>query len=170
MRNKVLQWNKDYAKPTPSEIKAEIKRLQNLLISHKALEAVCRFTEYRLLIRCCGIILMHELVQTVDENTFHAVLPQDTNTGDEGLHDKYKVAYNESNDRNKTLLSDLEAGRDAIMSTIVALGPLKEAQDAWRRKTLKANRKAVGEMKEAEKAEVKRYLEARIEVIEREIE
>lgn len=37
VREKVLQWNQDHATPTPAEIKAELKRLQNLLISQKQL-------------------------------------------------------------------------------------------------------------------------------------
>jgi hypothetical protein len=40
VRDKVLNWNRDHEQPTAKEIKAEIKRLQNLLLSHKALEEV----------------------------------------------------------------------------------------------------------------------------------
>ena len=40
VRNKILYWNSRHSKPTPAEIKAEIKRLQNLLLSHTALKKV----------------------------------------------------------------------------------------------------------------------------------
>ena len=42
VKNKVTQWDNSYARPSPSEIKAEIKRLRNLLLSHEALAAVRR--------------------------------------------------------------------------------------------------------------------------------
>lgn len=37
---KTLNWKKDHSKPNPAEIRAEIRRLQNLIISHETLKDV----------------------------------------------------------------------------------------------------------------------------------
>jgi hypothetical protein len=37
---KTLNWKKDHAKPNPAEIRAEIRRLQGLLVSHETLAEV----------------------------------------------------------------------------------------------------------------------------------
>ena len=68
------------------------------------------------------------------------------------------------------MLSALVAGKGPVMSTVDAIGPLKEAQVKWGGQNLKANKEAVGKMEAAENEEVKRYLLARIVAIGSEID
>ena len=98
------------------------------------------------------------------------MLSQDTNPGDGKLREAYKAAYEESDKNTQSVLSALTAGGTAVVSTVNALGSVKKAQDLWRTQSLKANREAVGNMQKAEKEEVKVYLTARINAINKEIE
>ncbi|KAM0233769.1 hypothetical protein ACHAP5_010292 [Fusarium lateritium] len=42
---KILNWKKDHAKPNPAEIRAKIRRLQGLLVSHETLADVGQITQ-----------------------------------------------------------------------------------------------------------------------------
>jgi hypothetical protein len=37
---KALNWKKNHSKPNPAELRAEIRRLQSLLVSHETLKIV----------------------------------------------------------------------------------------------------------------------------------
>ena len=45
MRDKVRRWKARNAEPTPAELRAELRRLQNLLASHQTLKDVCLIAE-----------------------------------------------------------------------------------------------------------------------------
>ncbi len=57
----------------------------------------------------------------------------------------------------------------SAVDAVDAVGPLKKSQGKWRDQNLKANKEAVGEMEAAEKEEVKRYLQTRIDAMGSEI-
>ena len=107
-------------------------------------------------------------VQSVDEGTFHAVMPAD-NPSDKGLQEAYKGAYNEIEARTKALLGVAQTGAQKFEAQKKPFDDLLKAQNEWKQSSLKLNKKAVEGAQAAEAKEVSSYLNLRIENIKKEI-
>ncbi|MCJ1379934.1 hypothetical protein MMC17_003037 [Xylographa soralifera] len=153
VKEKVQNWNQQHAKATPAEIKAEIKRLKNLLISHTALK------------------------DSVAKNTFHAVIPVDNNEADEKLHKAYTDAYALVESANKatlagSLLTAAVKSQDQKSASKGddAFSRLVDQQAQWKASSLKSNKRAITDLQKQEQGEVSTYLQTRITTITKEIQ
>ncbi|KAL4403651.1 hypothetical protein CABS03_14911 [Colletotrichum abscissum] len=73
---KTLNWKKDHAKPNPAEIRAEIRRLQGLLVSHET------------------------LADAIDKNAFFPVMSSDSTADNKKVKEAYAHVYNDMDTKN----------------------------------------------------------------------
>ncbi|KAF5963922.1 hypothetical protein FBULB1_13082 [Fusarium bulbicola] len=73
---KTLNWKKDHAKPNLAEIRAEIRRLQGLLVSHET------------------------LAEAIEKNAFFPLMPSDSPTDDKKVKEAYAHVYNDMDTKN----------------------------------------------------------------------
>ncbi|KAL7946421.1 hypothetical protein V8C42DRAFT_357282 [Trichoderma barbatum] len=83
---KVLNWKKNNSGPSPAEIRAELRRLQNLLVSHQTLQ------------------------KAINEDVFFPVLASNKDAGQGDLQAAYAEVYANMDDENKKLLTEKKEG------------------------------------------------------------
>ena len=168
VRNKVIYWNSQHSKPTPAEIRAEIKRLENLLLSHKALKGVSIPPRLRVY---STWLIANVMPQSVDKGTFHALLPAD-NPSDEALTKAYSSAYETLDSKAMAFIArrgQSNPVNEASAKPNGAFTDLLNAQAEWKKSSLSNNKKAVDSAQASEQKEVSGYLELKIQNIQLEI-
>ncbi|PTB62270.1 hypothetical protein BBK36DRAFT_1163305 [Trichoderma citrinoviride] len=83
---KVLNWKKNNSGPSAAEIRAELRRLQNLLVSHQTLQ------------------------KAIDEDAFFPILASNKDAGQSDLQAAYAQVYANMDEENKRLLTEKKEG------------------------------------------------------------
>ena len=110
--------------------------------------------------------------QSVDDGTFHALLPAD-NLSDGALITAYTSAYKEVDQKASDFIAKKVLPKpeyEADGKPKGAFGTLLSVQAEWKKSSLSNNKKAVGDAKADEQKEVSGYLGLKIKNIELEIE
>ncbi|KAL0778305.1 hypothetical protein CaCOL14_005958 [Colletotrichum acutatum] len=153
---KTLNWTKNHSKPNPSEIRAEIRRLKSLLISHETLKLA------------------------ITEDTFFPVLS--SNTGDDQTNVKaaYAQVYSDMDTKNAASRGQDERGsvktdwlKNRFGVTVPAenvLENLIKQQKTQATSSLDRNNRSVRENTEASKKTAGIWIDKRLEQINQDIE
>ncbi|KKO98960.1 hypothetical protein THAR02_08924 [Trichoderma harzianum] len=147
---KVLNWKKNNSGPSPAEVRAEIRRLQNLLVSHKTLQ------------------------KAVDDGVFFPVLASNKDADQSELQTAYTAVYASMDEENKKLFEKKEGTPPAEADPNAAkkespLSKLENAQKDYTEKSLSRTTATVRDIEGSNKANVKGWLDARIGQLEADI-
>ncbi|OPB40225.1 hypothetical protein A0O28_0003040 [Trichoderma guizhouense] len=147
---KVLNWKKNNSGPSPAEVRAEIRRLQNLLVSHKTLQ------------------------KAVDDGVFFPVLASNKDADQSELQTAYTAVYASMDEENKKLFEKKEGAPPAEADPNAAkkessLSKLGNAQKDYTEKSLSRTTATVRDIDGSNKANVKGWLDARIGQLEADI-
>ncbi|KAL6819265.1 hypothetical protein V8C43DRAFT_326288 [Trichoderma afarasin] len=147
---KVLNWKKNNSGPSPAEVRAEIRRLQNLLVSHKTLQ------------------------KAVDDGVFFPVLASNKDADQSELQTAYTAVYASMDEENKKLFEKKEGAPPAEADPNAAkkespLSKLENAQKDYTEKSLSRTTATVRDIEGSNKANVKGWLDARIGQLEADI-
>jgi hypothetical protein len=144
VQNTVDAWMGKNSGPSAMDLRAEIKRLQNILISHQGLLAAVEANTF----------VPHVFGDSEDD-------PNDT------LRTKYQQAYADidANDRKEPLPAD-EASQKKRKNPF---GSMAADTETWNKALIAKNRKIVRASAQAGKDETKTYISNRIKTIEKEI-
>lgn len=150
MAKKVLNWKKNNSGPSPAEVRAEIRRLQNLLVSHKTLQ------------------------KAVDDGVFFPVLASNKDADQSELQTAYTAVYASMDEENKKLFEKKEGAPPAEADPNAAkkessLSKLGNAQKDYTEKSLSRTTATVRDIDGSNKANVKGWLDARIGQLEADI-
>ncbi|PTB52852.1 hypothetical protein M431DRAFT_557412 [Trichoderma harzianum CBS 226.95] len=146
---KVLNWKKNNSGPSPAEVRAEIRRLQNLLVSHKTLQ------------------------KAVDGGVFFPVLASNKDADQSELQTAYTAVYANMDEENKKLF-EKEGAPPAEADPNAAKGDsplsvLEKAQKDYTEKSLSRTTATVRDIEGSNKDNVKGWLDARIGQLEADI-
>ncbi|KAL6798483.1 hypothetical protein J3E68DRAFT_449402 [Trichoderma sp. SZMC 28012] len=147
---KVLNWKKNNSGPSPAEVRAEIRRLQNLLVSHKTLQ------------------------KAVDDGVFFPVLASNKDADQSELQTAYTAVYASMDEENKKLFEKEKGAPPAEADPNAAkkespLSKLESAQKDYTEKSLSRTTATVRDIEGSNKANVKGWLDARIGQLEADI-
>ncbi|QYT05580.1 hypothetical protein H0G86_012470 [Trichoderma simmonsii] len=147
---KVLNWKKNNSGPSPAEVRAEIRRLQNLLVSHQTLQ------------------------QAITDSVFFPVLASNKDADQSELQTAYTAVYASMDEENKKLFEKKEGAPPAEADPNAAkkdspLSALEKAQKDYTKKSLSRTTAAVRDIEGSNKANVKGWLDARIGQLEADI-
>ncbi|KAI9769288.1 MAG: hypothetical protein M1839_003765 [Geoglossum umbratile] len=152
--DKIANWDSRNSKPTPTEIRAEIKRLKNQLISLKALE------------------------QSIDKGKFLPLIPNEHTSADGDLQAAYSDAYENLSVKDpktdggvipKANGATSDGKSDAAVKREEAFQSLGKAHSEWKESMLRNNKQAVKELTTDVKKDVLGDLKRKIEAIDIEI-
>ncbi|KAK0758399.1 LOW QUALITY PROTEIN: hypothetical protein N5P37_008797 [Trichoderma harzianum] len=147
---KVLNWKKNNSGPSPAEVRAEIRRLQNLLVSHKTLQ------------------------KAVDGGVFFPVLASNKDADQSELQTAYTAVYASMDEENKKLFEKKEGAPPTEADPNAAKGDsplsvLEKAQKDYTEKSLSRTTATVRDIEGSNKDNVKGWLDARIGQLEADI-
>ncbi|OTA07299.1 hypothetical protein A9Z42_0081940 [Trichoderma parareesei] len=161
---KVLNWKKNNSGPSAAEIRAELRRLQNLLVSHQTLQ------------------------KAIEGNAFFPVLASNKDAGHGDLEGAYAQVYANMDDKNKELLTRRRVGDaapaedrtkaewlknnfniESRLEGVLALEKLIEVQKEHTEKSLSRTTSTVRDGEEANKLKAGQWLGARIGQLEADI-
>ncbi|KAM0293753.1 hypothetical protein ACHAPM_011494 [Fusarium culmorum] len=152
---KTLNWKKDHAKPNPTEIRAEIRHLQGLLVSHET------------------------LAEAIDKNAFFPVMSSDLTVDNKKVKEAYAHVYNDMDtknaqsrgqDNNETNKSNwLRQAFDAAPLTENILKNLTDEQKNHDEASLNRNNRSVRDNEEQNKEKAKSWIGARASQIQQDI-
>lgn len=193
MRDKVRKWKARNSEPTPAELRAELRRLQNLLASHETLKDVCLITGQFL--RKAQADILH--LQGIDDDAFFPVITQNSGADDKGLKAAYAEVYSDIDTKNqKTLKGDnvAPANKSKWIEKYKSTGTggpqqptsgttapadasrsdpfrrLLDAQSAWSDKSLSRDTTTVRDGIEGSKKAASSWLDTRIKQLKADIE
>ncbi|VTT61516.1 unnamed protein product [Fusarium fujikuroi] len=152
---KTLNWKKDHAKPNPAEIRAEIRRLQGLLVSHET------------------------LADAIEKNAFFPVLSSESTADNEKVKEAYAQVYSnmdtknaesrgqDKNESNKT--NWLRDTWGAAPLTENVLQKLTDEQKIHDEASLNRNNRSVRDNTDQNKDKAKTWIGARVKQIKEDI-
>ncbi|KAM0438111.1 hypothetical protein ACHAQK_006842 [Fusarium lateritium] len=153
---KTLNWKKDHAKPNPAEIRAEIRRLQGLLVSHET------------------------LAEAIDKNAFFPVMSSDSTADNKKVKEAYAHVYNDMDtknaqsrgqDKNESNKSNWpKVAFDAAPLTDNVLKNLTDEQKKHDEASLDRNNRSVRDNEEQNKDKAKLWIGARVGQIKQDID
>ncbi|KAF5716168.1 hypothetical protein FMUND_6511 [Fusarium mundagurra] len=153
---KTLNWKKDHAKPNPAELRAEIRRLQGLLVSHET------------------------LAEAIEKNAFFPVLSSDSPADNKKVKEAYAQVYSDmdtknaesrgqdKNESNKT--NWLKESFGADLRTENVLKDLTEEQKKHDEASLNRNNRSVRDNADQNKEKAKSWIGARVKQINQDID
>ncbi|MCJ1240206.1 hypothetical protein MMC14_008206 [Varicellaria rhodocarpa] len=146
--DKVENWDVNNKNPTPSEIRAEIRRLKNLLASHITLK------------------------EGIDKNAIFPVLSENKTDDDNELKQAYANVYSSMEADNEKILDTPKKGPNTNGPAADSTKPftdLVKAQSNWNDNSLNRNKNTVRSNLELKKTAAKGWIDKKIKMLEEDI-